>query len=147
MLTSFGVSSGMPQSGERSFFLRDGFGWKMLKPDSFKSWLAASAARRYGETSTQVEVAKEFGEIVCSFYREYRRLQDLREGSDRIEHETLARMRDLGVQVDVGIDTLVVLIAKIICESQINTDAEKMKEAFVMLFFGDGCMPVVDCGL
>ena len=33
--------------------------------------------------------------------------------------------------------TLVLLVAKIICESQINTDAVKKKEAFLMVFFRD----------
>jgi hypothetical protein len=51
------------------------------------------------------------------------------------------------VQVDVGIDTLVVLISKIIYESQINVDAEKMMEAVFMVFFSDECIPVVDCNL
>jgi hypothetical protein len=77
MLTLFGVLSGMPQCGEFSFFLRGGLGWEILKPDPFKSWLAASAPRRYGETSTQVGVVKEFGEMVCSFYKTLARMRDL----------------------------------------------------------------------
>lgn len=77
MLTSFGVSSDMPQCEEQCFFLRDDLGWIVSKPDQFKSWLAAGAARRYGETSSQVEVAKEFGDMVYSFYQQYDRLQNL----------------------------------------------------------------------
>ncbi|KAJ6072596.1 hypothetical protein N7467_010681 [Penicillium canescens] len=84
-------------------------GWKVLKPDSFKSWLTDSAARCYGETSMQVGVAKEFDKRVCSFYEQYGRL---RKGCDCIEHGTLARMRDFGLQVDASIDTLVVLYRK-----------------------------------
>jgi hypothetical protein len=108
MLTSFGVSNGMSQCQEYCFFLHDSLGWKVLKPDSFKSWLADSAARCYGETSMQVGVAKEFGRRVCSFTNN----MAVYESGVIVSNTELARMRDLGLQVDASIDTLVVLYRK-----------------------------------
>jgi hypothetical protein len=130
MLTSFGVSSGMSQCQELCFFLRDSLraSWEISNPDSFKYWLSDGIPVVTGITSMQVEVAEKFGDMVCSFYEKYGLL---RKRCDSSEHKTLARLCHLGGQVDLSIDTLVVLIARTICECHMDMDTEEKQEAFL----------------
>lgn len=57
-------------------------------------------------------------------------------------------MCDLGEQVDLGVDTLVALIAKIVCEHHINADEEGKREVFVEIFFSEEglrCVGTTQC--